>query len=121
MSPDTASTSDRLLRAAEEYVGREQLYPLQGRIRRLLERLGEPARPMLSEALAALTTAEARVATLAAGGLTNREIAGQLIVTVKAVDMRQRQGKEDENSVDLQITAMELGAAPAAGGALYKA
>ena len=47
--------------------------------------LGEPARPMLSEALAALTTAEARVATLAAGGLTNREIAGQLIVTVKAV------------------------------------
>lgn len=42
-------------------------------------------------------------------------------VTVKAVDMRQRQGKEDENSVDLQITAMELGAAPAAGGALYKA
>lgn len=73
-----------LLRAAEEYVGREQLYPLQGRIRRLLERLGEPARPMLSEALAALTTAEARVATLAAGGLTYREIAGQLIVTVKA-------------------------------------
>ena len=42
-------------------------------------------------------------------------------VTVKAVDLRQRAGKEDENSVDLQITAMELGAAPAAGGALYKA
>ena len=52
----------------------------------LLERLGEPARPDASEALAALTTAEARVATLAAGGLTNREIAGQLIVTVKAVE-----------------------------------
>ncbi|WP_395658609.1 LuxR C-terminal-related transcriptional regulator [Nocardioides sp.] len=75
-----------LLRGAEEYAGREQLYPLQSRIRRLLERLGEPARPMLAEALAALTASEARVATLAAGGLTNREIAMQLVVTVKAVE-----------------------------------
>ena len=75
-----------LLRPAEEYAGREQLYPLQGRIRRLLDRLGEPARPVLAEALAALTASEARVATLAAGGLTNREIARSLLVTVKAVE-----------------------------------
>ena len=33
-----------LLRGAEEYAGREELWPLQGRVRRLLDRLGEPAR-----------------------------------------------------------------------------
>lgn len=85
-APDGPTEALSLLRAAEQYAGRERLLPLQGRIRRLLERLGEPARPMLTEALAALTTAEARVATLAAGGLTNREIAVQLLVTVKAVE-----------------------------------
>lgn len=84
--PEGAAEALPLLRPAEEYAGREQLYPLQGRIRRLLDRIGEPARPVLAEALAALTAAAARVATLAAGGLTNREIAGQLTVTVKAVE-----------------------------------
>ena len=76
----------RLLRAVEEYAGREELLPLQGRARRLLERLGEPPRRVLSEALAALTAAERRVALLAAGGLTNRQVAQQLEVTVKAVE-----------------------------------
>jgi len=75
-----------LLRSAEEYAGREEQWPLQGRIRRLLERLGEPARPVLGEALRALTASERRVARLAAEGLTNREIALQLVVTVKAVE-----------------------------------
>ena len=75
-----------LLRSAEAYAGREQLWPLQSRIRRLLDRLGEPARPVLGEALAALTASERRVARLAADGLTNREIALQLVVTVKAVE-----------------------------------
>ena len=75
-----------LLRAAEEYAGREEQWPLQSRVRRLLERLGEPARPVLDEALRALTASERRVARLAADGLTNREIAGQLVVTVKAVE-----------------------------------
>ena len=39
-----------------------------------------------SEALASLTAAERRVAALAAEGLTNRQIAEQLLVSVKAVE-----------------------------------
>lgn len=83
---DDAQEALGLLRSAEEYAGREEQWPLQSRIRRLLERLGEPARPVLDEALRALTASERRVARLAADGLTNREIAGQLVVTVKAVE-----------------------------------
>ncbi len=75
-----------LLRGAEEYAGRQELWPLQGRVRRLLERLGESPRRIESEALAALTAAQLRVAVLAAEGLTNREIATRLVVTVKAVE-----------------------------------
>lgn len=75
-----------LLRSAESYAGREELWPLQSRVRRLLDRIGEPARPVRGEALAALTTAERRVARLAADGLTNRQIADHLLVTVKAVE-----------------------------------
>jgi ATP/maltotriose-dependent transcriptional regulator MalT len=75
-----------LLRSAEQYAGREELWPLQARVRRLLDRMGEPARPVLHEALAALTASERRVARLAADGLTNREIAEHLVVTVKAVE-----------------------------------
>ena len=76
----------RLLRSAEDYAGRQELLPLQGRARRLLERLGEAPRRVLSEALAALTAAERRVAVLAAQGMTNRQVAQHLGVTVKAVE-----------------------------------
>jgi DNA-binding CsgD family transcriptional regulator len=75
-----------LLRDAELYAGNESLWPLLGRVRRLLARLGQPPRPVLGETLASLTAAEQRVARLAAVGLTNREIAEQLVVTVKAVE-----------------------------------
>lgn len=75
-----------LLRTAEAYAGGEELGPLQSRVRRLLDRMGEPPRPVRGEALAALTAAERRVARLAADGLTNRQIADHLIVTVKAVE-----------------------------------
>lgn len=75
-----------LLRAAEDYAGRQELWPLQGRVRRLLDRMGEPPRRVQSEAMAALTAAERRVARLAADGLTNRQIAEELVVTVKAVE-----------------------------------
>lgn len=74
------------LRAAEDYAGRQELWPLQSRVRRLLERLGEEPRRVQNEALAALTASERRVAQLAADGLTNRQIAEQLVVTVKAVE-----------------------------------
>lgn len=84
--PEDALEALALLRSAEKYAGREELWPLQSRIRRLLDRMGEPARPVLGEALRALTASERRVATLAADGLTNREIALQLVVTVKAVE-----------------------------------
>lgn len=74
------------LRAAEEYAGRQELWPLQGRVRGLLDRLGEEPRRVQGEALATLTVSERRVARLAADGLTNRQIAGQLVVTIKAVE-----------------------------------
>src|SRR5690606_41466584 len=54
-------------------IWRQELWPLQGRIRRLLDRLGEQPHRVQSEALAALTAAERRVARLAADGLTNRQ------------------------------------------------
>ncbi|GAA4706047.1 helix-turn-helix transcriptional regulator [Nocardioides conyzicola] len=75
-----------LLRAAETYAGNENLWPLLGRVRRLLSRMGEEPLPVLGETLASLTAAEQRVARLAATGLTNREIADRLVVTVKAVE-----------------------------------
>jgi ATP/maltotriose-dependent transcriptional regulator MalT len=75
-----------LLRSAEEHANREELLPLQGRIRRLLERLGETASKKQTEAMAALTFSERRVARMAADGLTNRQIADELVVTVKAVE-----------------------------------
>jgi DNA-binding CsgD family transcriptional regulator len=75
-----------LLRGAERYAAREGLWPLHRRIARLLERSGEHARPLAGQTLARLTPAERRVARLAATGLTNRQIADALAVTVKGVE-----------------------------------
>lgn len=75
-----------LLRSAEEHAGRQELWPLQGRVRRLLDRLGQQPRKVETEAMAALTASERRVARMAADGLTNRQIAHELVVTVKAVE-----------------------------------
>ncbi|MAS53244.1 MAG: hypothetical protein CMJ44_01210 [Pimelobacter sp.] len=85
LSGDLAQATD-LLRGAESYAAREDLWPLQSRVRRLLERLGETPLRLESEALAVLTNAERRVAVLALDGLSNRAIAEQLIVSVKAVE-----------------------------------
>jgi DNA-binding CsgD family transcriptional regulator len=85
-SPLAEAEALMLLRRAEDYAGRQELWPLQARVRRLLERLGEAPCRVHREALAALTTAERRVARLAAGGLTNKAIAEQLEVSAKAVE-----------------------------------
>ena len=81
-----AAEAVTLLRRAEAYAGREDLFPLQTRIRGILERVGEEPRRILSETLASLTVTEQTTARLAAAGMTNREIAAELAVTVKAVE-----------------------------------
>lgn len=75
-----------LLRTVETFAARRDLWPLQSRVRRLLERMGQTPRRMEAEALAILTAAERRVALLALDGHTNREIAALLTVSVKAVE-----------------------------------
>jgi DNA-binding CsgD family transcriptional regulator/tetratricopeptide (TPR) repeat protein len=75
-----------LLRRAESFAQTRGLRPLEDRVRRLLDRIGEPANRPPAEALALLTPSERRVADLAATGLTNRQVAQELVVTVKAVE-----------------------------------
>lgn len=75
-----------LLRRAESFAGFQELRPLAERVHRLLERVGEPVKRSVSDAVSALTVSERRVADLAASGLSNRQIAQQLFVTVKAVE-----------------------------------
>ncbi len=84
--PDSRVEALALLRAAESYAGRERLWPLRGRVRRVLDRLGQNATPAPSEALGSLTRAERRVAAYAAQGWSNRAIAEHLGVGVKSVE-----------------------------------
>lgn len=76
----------RLLRMAEAHAAFQELRPLSDRVQRLLERIGEPVRRSTNDAINLLTVSERRVADLAASGMSNRQIAQQLFVTVKAVE-----------------------------------
>jgi DNA-binding CsgD family transcriptional regulator len=76
----------RLLRAAESHANHQELHPLADRVHRLLSRLGEDVQSAPSPGVNKLTVSERRVAELAASGMSNREIAQQLFVTVKAVE-----------------------------------
>lgn len=75
-----------MLRKAEAYADDEDLWPLHGRVRRLLERLGQQPVPLRCEAIARLTDLEHRVARLAAEGCRNRQIAELEEITLKAVE-----------------------------------
>lgn len=84
--PAAAAEAVALLRSAERYAAREDLFPLQARVRSILERMGEQPLRIRSETWASLTTTEQKAARLAADGLTNRQIAERLGVSVKAVE-----------------------------------
>lgn len=75
-----------LLRRAETWAQGHELRPLAERVQRLLARVGEVPHRTDADALALLTPSERRVANLAATGRSNRQIAQELFVTVKAVE-----------------------------------
>ncbi|MEO5854047.1 MAG: LuxR family transcriptional regulator [Nocardioides sp.] len=75
-----------LLREVDVYAATQELWPLQARVRRLLVRLGAVSPRRHAEALSTLTASERRTARLAAEGRTNRQIAEQTGVSVKAVE-----------------------------------
>lgn len=81
-----ATEAVSLLRAAEEYADDEDLWPLHTRVRRLLERVGETPQTPRTETIAQLTHSELRIARLAGLGSSNRAIAEDVGVTVKAVE-----------------------------------
>ncbi|MFI8092788.1 AAA family ATPase [Streptomyces sp. NPDC086080] len=82
------STARGQLRLAVELAGECGAYPLHGRAREELLSLGAPARGpgRRKRSPSALTPSEERVTALAAEGLSNRDIAQTLFVTVKTVE-----------------------------------
>ncbi len=86
LQPERSPVAIDLLRSAEKYARQEDLAPLLGRIRWLLERLGEAPDGELAGRLGELSAAERRVAQLVVLGKRNREIAVELGVSVKSVE-----------------------------------
>ena len=84
--PQDRALAIELLREAEEYATREDLFPLRSRVRPLLQRLGQQPVSTRSEMMAALTPREGLIARLAAQGHSNKEIAAELSISIKAVE-----------------------------------
>ncbi|MER7101607.1 AAA family ATPase [Streptomyces humidus] len=82
------STARERLRLAAELAGECGAYPLHERARKELLSLGAPGRGpgRLKRSPSTLTPSEERVTALAAEGLSNRDIARTLFVTVKTVE-----------------------------------
>ena len=74
------------LRAALELARRGGALAIAKRAHDELEATGEKLRPLLAGGVESLTPSERRVAELAAQGLTNREVAQSLFLTVKTVE-----------------------------------
>ncbi len=86
LQPTESAQAVDLLRSAEKYARQEDLAPLLGRIRWLLERLGEAPDGELAGRMSELSAAEQRVAALVVMGKRNREVAAELGVSVKSVE-----------------------------------
>ncbi len=84
--PADRALATSLLRQAEHYAAREDLYPLRSRVRPLLLRVGEEPVSTRGELMATFTPREGLIARLAAEGRTNKEIAAELSVSIKAVE-----------------------------------
>lgn len=82
--PQARTEVPALLRRAEQIAVQLHLQPLRDRIRRLQQVIGPELSPVTAAPM--LTVSERRVADLAAAGMSNRQIATQLFVTVKAVE-----------------------------------
>ncbi|MDQ3734003.1 MAG: AAA family ATPase [Actinomycetota bacterium] len=75
------------LRRALDFALRQRLHPLSARAHEELRAAGARPRRLLLSGIGALTPSEERIARLAASGMTNREIASHLFLTVKTVEM----------------------------------
>ena len=106
------------LRHALDFAEREGVVAMADRAREELAASGARLRRTRVSGLDALTPSEARITRLAADGMTNREIAGHLFLTVKTVEMHLGNafGKLGVGS-RRELPALLSGAGPGSAGA----